>query len=339
MVSCIIKTLYDRKSNKLKKIRKRLIMVIRDLFKKATEKYAHETGELCFLPDNRYNEKIFLTQGQYDWLSGQLLYCLIRYLKPQRIMEVSTCSGYSTMFMALALKKNEGGIIFSYELDPKAAKSAATNFNNYQVNDFVKLHIGDVQKTSVLAPQDFDLYFLDCLHTYTFARWFIENHVLKASRRDALFHMHDILPRHARVRCFNGPPFEGTSLDPNPKISRSKKLKRAIKNILHIEEQREDDRAPFRIYPPPSEKELPTYDGNCTTEADLGNDLAAFMKEEDSVFLYDVIDDYPNLEPPKYNSMVYGRADHKNMPMEWNNSWWCSVAALKEAYKALNSRR
>jgi hypothetical protein len=310
-------------------------MGISDLFKKAADDYGHETVELAFLPENRYNRKIFLTQGQYDWLSGQLLYCLVRYLKPKRILEISASSGYSTMFMALALKKNQGGLIFSYELDPKAAKSAATVFNTYQVNDFVKLHVGDAQITSVSSPNDFNLYFLDSLHTDTFARWFIKTHVLRASKNDAMFHMHDILPRHARVRCFNGPPFEGTPLDPNPKISRSKKLKKAIKKTLHIEKQMENGRAPLCIYPPVSEKELPTYDGNCTTEAALGNDLAALMKPEDSFFLHDIIDDYPNLQPKKYDYLVYGCANCKNMPMEWNNSWWCKVNALKKAYRFL----
>jgi len=316
-------------------------MGIKNLFKEAAGKYSHETSELVFLPENRYNEKIFVTQGQYDWLSGQLLYCLIRYLKPKRILEISPSSGYSTMFMALALKKNEGGVIFSYELDPKAAKAASVVFKKYQVNDFVRLHIGDARETSVSVPNDFNLYFLDSLHTDTFARWFIEDHVLKASQSDALFHMHDILPRHARVRCHNGPPFEGTPLDPNPKISRSKKLKRTIKKILNMEKQVESDRAPLCIYPPLSEKELHTYDGNCTTEAVLGNDLATFMKPDDFVFLYDLIDDYPHLEPQKYSSSFcryYNRADNKNMPMEWNNSFWCSVTALKEAYKSLTDQ-
>jgi len=310
-------------------------MGISDLFKKAVGEYGHETEELAFLPENRYNEKIFLTQGQYDWLSGQLLYCLVRHLKPKRILEISASSGYSTMFMALALKKNQGGLIFSYELDPKAAKSAAAVFNTYQVNDFVKLHVGDAQITSLSAPNDFDLYFLDSLHTDTFARWFIENHILKATRNDALFHMHDILPRHARVRCFDGPPFDGTPLDPNPKISRSRELKKSIKKFLRIEKQADDGRAPLCLYPPAFEKELPTYDGNCTTEATMGNDLAALMNPEDSLFLYDIIDDYPNLQPKKYDHIVYGRANCKNMPMEWNNSWWCKVNALKEAYKFL----
>lgn len=310
-------------------------MAIGDLFKKAADVYGHETAKLAFLPENRYNKKMFLTQGQYDWFSGQLLYCLVRHLKPKRILEISASSGYSTMFMALALKKNQAGIIFSYELDLWAAKSATAVFNTYQVNDFVKLHVGDAQITSLSAPNDFDLYFLDSLHTDTFARWFIETHVLKASRNDALFHMHDILPHHARVRCFNGPPFEGTPLDPNPKISRGKRLKKAIKIILHIEKQMEDDRALLCLHAPESEKELPTYDGNCTTEAIMGNDLAAHMKQEDSLFLYDIIDNYPYLQPKKYDHLVYGRANCKNIPMEWNNSWWCKVKALKEAYKVL----
>jgi len=310
-------------------------MGISDLFKKAADVYGHETAELAFLPENRYNKKMFLTQGQYDWLSGQLLYCLVRYLKPKRILEISPASGYSTMFMALALKKNQNGLIFGYELDPKAAKSAAAVFNTYQVNDFVKLHVGNAQITSLSAPNDFNLYFLDSVHTNTFARWFIETHVLKASKNDALFHMHDIMPRHARVRCYNGPPFEGTHLDPNPKISRSKRLKKAIKKKLHIEKQMENDRAPLCIYPPASEEELPTCDGSWTTEAAMGNDLALLMKPEDSFFLYDTINNYPNLQPGKYDHLDSIRANCENLPMEWNNSWWCKVNALKEAYKFL----
>ena len=52
-----------------------------------------------------------------------------------------------------------------------------------------------------------DILFLDSLHSESFARWFIESFVLTASE-ETLFHMHDILPRHARVRKYGGPPFE-----------------------------------------------------------------------------------------------------------------------------------
>lgn len=256
-------------------------------------------------------------------------------------MEISTSSGYSTLFMAMALKKNSGGLIHTYELDPKAANSAAANFRNFQVDAYINLHVGDAKITSAAAPDDFDIYFLDSLHTDTFARWFIESHVLRASRGDALFHMHDIMPRHARVRLHDGPPFEGTPLDPHPKISVSRKIKDAVKQIFDNRPPMEDDRAPLALYPPAAQNALPTFDGNTTTEAALGNDLAAGMKQEDSVFLYDVIGDYPQLEPAKYHSLFcryFNRSDDQNRPMEWNNSWWCTVSALKEAYQKMFNR-
>ena len=83
-------------------------MNIHKVIRRAIEQFGSETESLEFLPENRYNKNMFPTTGQYDWFSGQMLYCLIRYLKPRRILEISTASGYATMFMAMALKKING---------------------------------------------------------------------------------------------------------------------------------------------------------------------------------------------------------------------------------------
>jgi len=53
------------------------------------------------------------------------------------------------------------------------------------------------------------------------------------------------------------------------------------------------------------------------------------MLSEDSVFLYDVADTYPQLHPRTYDRQAIARADANNNPKEWNNSWWCKVSALK----------
>lgn len=162
---------------------------IRELFDKAIKSYASETPSLEFLPLARYNKKIFFTTGQYDWFSGQVLYCLIRHLKPVNILEISMSSGYSTLFMAKAIKENNKGMIYTHEIDKKVANKAKEAFKAYNVDNFIKVIIGDAIKTTEKTKVNFDLLFLDSLYTKNFARWFIGNFVLHA---EALKQVYDI---------------------------------------------------------------------------------------------------------------------------------------------------
>lgn len=74
--------------------------------------FAFETECLLPVAERRYDRRLFPSTGQYDWFSAQILYCLVRFVKPQSIIEVSTSSGYSTLIQAIALKRNRSGTIF-----------------------------------------------------------------------------------------------------------------------------------------------------------------------------------------------------------------------------------
>ena len=306
---------------------------IHKVIRRAIEQFGSETESLEFLPENRYNKNMFPTTGQYDWFSGQMLYCLIRYLKPRRILEISTASGYATMFMALALKQNKWGKVDTFELNAKAAKAAVKLFKQYDVDAFVESYVGDARRISVATPSDYNVYFLDSLHTEDFARWFMDTHIMRSDRIDALFHMHDILPLHSRVRRWNAPPFESDEFDEKPRQSMFEKIKDKVHDLVHIPRRQEEQRVSIQIHPPDKLGGLQTFDGNCTTEAIWGNKLAALMKPEDHVFLYDITNDYQQMTPRKYDHAAIGRSDSNNIPMEWNESWWCNVAALKVAYR------
>jgi hypothetical protein len=303
------------------------------VIRRAIEQFAHETESLEFLPENRYNKNMFPTTGQYDWFSGQMLYCLIRYLKPRRILEISTASGYATMFMAMALKQNKWGKVDTFELDAKASKAAVKLFKQYDVDAFVEPYVGEARRISVATPSDYNVYFLDSLHTEDFARWFMDTHIMRSDRIDALFHMHDILPLHSRVRRWNAPPFESDEFDEKPMQSMFEKIKDKIHALAHIPSRQEEQRVSIQVHPPDKLGVLQTFDGNCTTEAIWGNKLADLMKPEDHVFLYDIANDYQQMTPRKYDHAAIGRSDSNNIPMEWNESWWCNVAALKVAYR------
>ncbi|MFH1081395.1 MAG: class I SAM-dependent methyltransferase [Pseudomonadota bacterium] len=310
-------------------------MNIQKTIKTAIDQFGHETEDLLFLPENRYNEDMFPTTGQYDWFSGEVLYCLIRYLKPRRILEISTASGYATLFMAKALKRNNWGKIDTFELNSKAAHAAIKVFRQSGVDAFVESYIGDARKTSLASPSDYTIYFLDSLHTEDFVRWFIDTHVMRSDRIDALFHMHDILPLYARVRRWNAPPFENDEYDENPALSGFGKSINMMRNLLRVPHREDKKIIPIQTFPPGSQEVLETFDGNCTSEAIFGNKLAALIPPEGHVFLHDIANDYPQLTPRKYDHVAVGRSDSNNDPMEWNESWWCNVSDLKKAYRQL----
>jgi len=312
-------------------------MDIKNLFKESVEKYGGETKQLKFLPENRYNRDIFPATGQYDWLSGQLLYCLIRNIKPQKVLEISTSCGYATLFMALALKENKSGVVETFELDRSIAEVAEGNFKRYNVFQFVKLTTGDAKITSRNCGRDYDIYFLDSLHTENFARWFIESHVLPSVKNKSLFHVHDIMPVNARVRCWNGPPFKGSSLD--PWISFKQKIANIATKVLIKKDAAEtDELIPIKFNLPERPGQSPTYNGNRTTESVFGNKLVELMDNSEYVFVHNLIKEYPQLEPGKYNSKVMGRKDVDGNLLEWNESLWCYSEPLKRVYKNLITR-
>ncbi len=303
-------------------------MDIRELLKKAINKFGVETSLLEFMPANRYNTSVFAATGQYDWFSGQLLYCLVRDLQPGRILEISTASGYATMFMALALKKNGHGNIDTCELDPGLARKAMNLFVSHGLRDYVNLHVGDARRILGSKTADYQIYFLDSLHTEDFARWFIETHVMTASRPDALFHMHDILPPRADIRFLNPAPRKNA--DSNGIFAAL-----ATRIFQNGKNKRRSEVASKSA----GEGAYATYEKVCTSEAVLGHQLANLMSGHDHVFLHDIAGEYPQLQPRKYDSYAIGRKDTSNMPMEWNESWWCRVPALKDAYRRLSASK
>ena len=171
---------------------------IHKMIKEAVGKYGEETSSLKFLPENRTNRNVFPTGGQYDWFSGCILYCLVRYIKPKHVIEVGMFSGYSTTFSLLAIKKNGIGFLDTFEIKPELWKRVRRNFADWGLLDFVQVHIGDARETyKNLTSLGAEILFLDAVHKEEFARWFIEASRMK---EDTLLQVHDVLPSNACVK-------------------------------------------------------------------------------------------------------------------------------------------
>src|SRR3990167_9257015 len=289
----------------------------------ALRNYGKETALLRVLPENRYNRRMFPAQGQYDWFSGQALYCLVRHLRPRQVVEISCANGYSSLFMALALRENASGVLETFELSAKNARGAQENFRRFGVEACVRLHVGDARRTVREIPlEKTGLLFLDSLHSEAFARSYLETLLPRLGARVPV-HIHDILPPHARVRHFHGPPFRGGWT--------VNWLYRAAVRLLRAG-QFEHTRIPAGAVR--AHNGRLTYDGNHFAEARFLNRLVESLAPDDYVYLYDLADRYPALGPRDFHRQAVGRKNADDQPMEWNESLWCYAGPLTAAYRA-----
>jgi predicted O-methyltransferase YrrM len=100
---------------------------------------------------------------QVDPPMGKFLNLLVRMTGAQRVLEVGTLAGYSTIWMARGLP--EDGRLITLEFDPKHAEVAAENIAAAGVSERVDLRVGaglDLLPAIAEAGEGpFDLVFID----------------------------------------------------------------------------------------------------------------------------------------------------------------------------------
>ena len=93
--------------------------------------------------------------------TARVLAVLIRALAPQRLLELGTSNGYSTIWLADAAR-SVGGSLVSVEIDPNRVERARENLNHAGLGDVVELHVEDAATTlSASADGAWEFIFLD----------------------------------------------------------------------------------------------------------------------------------------------------------------------------------
>ena len=92
-------------------------------------------------------------------VEGRLLEFLVFALRPQRVLELGTYSGYSSISMAAALPP--GGHIDSCELDQTHAAVARRYQEEAGVADRITIHLGPALETIERLDGAYDLVFID----------------------------------------------------------------------------------------------------------------------------------------------------------------------------------
>lgn len=102
-------------------------------------------------------------------LQGRLLKLLVLMLKPQRILEVGTFSGYSALCMAEGLKQvhlsrgAEGArpMLYTYEINDEMEDFTRPWIEGSDVADYIDFRIGDAIAEAPRLGLAFDMAFLD----------------------------------------------------------------------------------------------------------------------------------------------------------------------------------
>jgi len=104
-----------------------------------------------------------LPEIQVSPAQGKLLQILARATGTQRILEIGTLGGYSTIWLARALPA--GGRLITLEVNPKHAEVAGANITRAGLEDIVELRLGPALETlhQLIAQKQapFDLVFID----------------------------------------------------------------------------------------------------------------------------------------------------------------------------------
>ena len=133
---------------------------------------AHTSEELPVLA--KLNRETHLTQVYPRMLSGHMqgtfLRMISRMLKPFRILEIGTFTGYSAINLAAGLTDRpvadigEAGnraVLHTIEVDPELELMIRKYFQEAEIEDKVRLHIGEAIAIIPTLEETWDLVFID----------------------------------------------------------------------------------------------------------------------------------------------------------------------------------
>jgi len=124
---------------------------------------------------------------------GRLLRLLAESMNAKNVVEIGTSTGYSAIWMGLALQKT-GGKLTTYEIDADRAATAKANFERAGMADIITLVLGDAHEKVTSLKGPIDIVFLDADK-----QGYIDylNKLLPLVRPGGLVIAHNITPRMA----------------------------------------------------------------------------------------------------------------------------------------------
>jgi predicted O-methyltransferase YrrM len=92
-------------------------------------------------------------------VQGKMLAFLSQMIRPEKILEIGSFTGYSALCLADGLTNS--GELHTIELREEDAQTAISNFSKSTRNKQIHLHIGDAKAIIPTLPLEWDLVFID----------------------------------------------------------------------------------------------------------------------------------------------------------------------------------
>lgn len=102
--------------------------------------------------------------------SAALLAVLVRAKQARKVLEVGTSNGYSTLWLADAVR-DTGGSLRTLEIDKARKKAARQNLRETKLEDFVRMEVCDAGEFLRDYPKYFDVVLLDADRSQYTAYW------------------------------------------------------------------------------------------------------------------------------------------------------------------------
>lgn len=121
--------------------------------------HSDEEGALLSALNRDANVNLLRPRMLSGHLQGRVLKMFCRMLRPRRILEIGTYTGYATLCMAEGLE--EGCKIHTLEINDEMEDFIRKYLNQSPFQERIELHLGDAMQIIPRLEETFDLVFID----------------------------------------------------------------------------------------------------------------------------------------------------------------------------------
>lgn len=121
--------------------------------------HSDEEGSLLAALNRDANVNLLRPRMLSGHLQGRILKMFCRMLKPKRVLEIGTYTGYATLCMAEALEKDTE--IHTLEINDEMEDFIRKYVSQSPDKDKIKLYFGDAMEIIPALDESFDLVFID----------------------------------------------------------------------------------------------------------------------------------------------------------------------------------
>ena len=121
--------------------------------------HSDEEGALLSALNRDANVNLLRPRMLSGHLQGRILKMFCRMLRPRRVLEIGTYSGYATLCMAEGLE--EGALIHTLEINDEMEDFIMKYLKQSPHQDKIRVHFGDALDIIPALGETFDLVFID----------------------------------------------------------------------------------------------------------------------------------------------------------------------------------